>query len=67
VLLGTLIGYFIHAMCGIKGVGPSIDFSKIVSSPWVQVPNIYFDLKFDANAIGMTMPILVVLLAENLG
>jgi xanthine/uracil permease len=54
-------------MCGIRGVGPPIDFSEIVSSPWVQLPNVYFDLKFDANAIGMTMPILVVLLAENLG
>jgi putative pyrimidine permease RutG len=67
LLLGTIIGYMIHAICGVKNVGPPIDFSEIVSSPWVRVPNMYYDIKFNVHSISMVMPILVVLLAENLG
>lgn len=62
-----MIGYFIHAMCDLKGIGPPINYSEIASNPWIRAPTIYFDLKFDSSSIGMVMPILVVLLAENLG
>ncbi|CEP17779.1 hypothetical protein [Parasitella parasitica] len=65
--LRTMVGYFIHAMCGLKGIGPPIDYSEIASNPWIRAPSAYFGLKFDAGSIGMVMPILVVLLAENLG
>lgn len=57
----------VHAICGVKKVGPPIDFSEIASSPWVRVPTMYYKIEFNANAISMIMPILVVLLAENLG
>ncbi|KAL7311870.1 hypothetical protein PS15m_009583 [Mucor circinelloides] len=67
LLLGTAIGYFIHAMCNLKGIGPSIDYSEIASNPWIRAPSVYFSLKFDSSSIGMVMPILIVLLAENLG
>ncbi|KAF1804953.1 Xanthine/uracil/vitamin C permease, partial [Mucor lusitanicus] len=67
LLLGTMTGYFIHAMCNLKGVGPSIDYSEIASNPWIRAPSVYFNLKFDSSSIGMVMPILIVLLAENLG
>jgi len=67
LLLGTAIGYFIHAMCNLKGIGPSIDYSEIASNPWIRAPSVYFNLKFDSSSIGMVMPILIVLLAENLG
>ncbi|KAI8638068.1 permease family-domain-containing protein [Parasitella parasitica] len=67
LLLGTMLGYFIHAMCGLKGIGPPIDYSEIASNPWIRAPTVYFSLKFEASSVGMVMPILVVLLAENLG
>lgn len=54
-------------MCDLKGIGPPINYSEIVSNPWIRAPTIYFSLKFDSSSIGMVMPILVVLLAENLG
>jgi putative pyrimidine permease RutG len=57
----------IHAICGVKNIGSPINFSEIVSSPWVRVPTMYYKIEFNANSIGMIMPILVVLLAENLG
>ncbi|GAN06300.1 pyrimidine permease [Mucor ambiguus] len=67
LLLGTMTGYFIHAMCNLRGIGPSIDYSEIASNPWIRAPSVYFNLKFDSRSIGMVMPILIVLLAENLG
>ncbi|KAL9559166.1 hypothetical protein MBANPS3_000570 [Mucor bainieri] len=67
LLLGTMTGYFIHAMCNLRGIGPSIDYSEIASNPWIRAPSVYFNLKFDSGSIGMVMPILIVLLAENLG
>lgn len=62
-----MIGYAIHAICGSRNIGPSIDYSGIISSPWLRAPAINYQLKFDTHSIGMVMPILVVFLAENLG
>lgn len=67
ILLGTIVGYFIHAMCNLKGLGTPIDYSEIVSSPWVRPPAIHTHLEFDSVAIGMVLPLIVILLAENLG
>lgn len=67
MLLGTIIGYTIHAICGSRNVGPPIDYSDIVSSPWLRVPTMYYHIEFNTHSISMVMPILVVLLAENLG
>ena len=67
LLLGTVIGYFIYAMCGLKDIGPGIDYSGIVSSAWVKVPPIGTHFEFHSSAISTIMPILIVLLAENLG
>lgn len=67
LLLGTIFGYGIHALCGLKGIGPAIDYSGISSSPWFRAPAINYQLEFDSQSIGMVMPILVVFLAENLG
>ncbi|GAA5805213.1 hypothetical protein HPULCUR_010727 [Helicostylum pulchrum] len=47
LLLGAIIGYTVHAICGTKNIGPLINYSEIVSSTM--------------------MPLLIVLLAENLG
>ncbi|KAG2195838.1 hypothetical protein INT47_012379 [Mucor saturninus] len=67
LLLGTIIGYGIHAICGSKNIGPSINYSGIVSSPWFRAPEINYQIEFDSQSIGMVLPILVVFLAENLG
>ncbi|KAI8375363.1 Xanthine/uracil/vitamin C permease [Choanephora cucurbitarum] len=67
LLLGTVIGYFIYAMCGLKDIGPGIDYSGIVSSAWIKVPPIGTHFEFHSSAISTIMPILIVLLAENLG
>lgn len=62
-----MTGYFVHAMCNLKGIGTPIDYSGIVNSKWVSPPTIYTHLEFDSKAIGMVVPLLVILLAENLG
>ncbi|KAI8355174.1 Xanthine/uracil/vitamin C permease [Blakeslea trispora] len=67
LLLGTVIGYLIYAMCGLNGIGSGIDYTEIVSSAWVRVPPIVAHFDFSPSAISNIMPILIVLLAENLG
>lgn len=66
-MLGTVIGYAIYAICGTKNIGPSINYAEIGSSPWVKPPTMYFEIEFNSHSIGMVMPLLIVLLAENLG
>lgn len=62
-----MIGYAVYAICGAKGIGTSIDYSGIVSSPWVGAPSVNFNIEFHSESISLVLPILVVLLAENLG
>lgn len=65
--MGAIIGYAVHAICSSKNIGPSINYSEIVSSPWLRAPTISYNLEFNGHSIGMMMPLLIVLLAENLG
>ncbi|KAI9302095.1 Xanthine/uracil/vitamin C permease [Cunninghamella echinulata] len=67
LLLGTIIGYIIHLICGIKGIGKSIDFSQVASSPWFSAPQIHSPVIFDPQAISTMAPVVIVLLAENMG
>lgn len=67
MLLGTIIGYSIYAICSAKNIGNRIDLSKIASSPWFQIPTIRCEIEFHKSSISLVMPIIIVLLAENLG
>jgi xanthine/uracil permease len=66
-LLGAVISYVVYYVCGIKGIGPGIDFTDLQQTPWLSLPNIRFEVKFDSTSIGTVLPILIVVLAENLG
>ncbi|KAI8085396.1 Xanthine/uracil/vitamin C permease [Thamnidium elegans] len=67
LLLGAIIGYAVHAICGTKNIGPTINYSEIVSSPWLRAPTIHYNIEFNEHSIGTMMPLLIILLAENLG
>lgn len=67
ILLGTIVGYGIYAICGTKNIGNSIDFTEIISSPWFQAPAIRCEIEFHKSSISLIMPVIIVLLAENLG
>ncbi|ORZ08126.1 permease family-domain-containing protein [Absidia repens] len=67
ILIGAIMGYIINLICGIKGVGPPIDFSEVVSNPWVRAPQINTPIEFNVPAITTVIPVVIVLLAENMG
>ncbi|KAI8082696.1 xanthine/uracil permease family protein [Halteromyces radiatus] len=67
ILSGAIVGYIINLICGLKGAGPPIDFSQVSSSPWIRAPMINSPILFQAPAISTVAPVLIVLLAENMG
>ncbi|KAL0090962.1 Xanthine/uracil/vitamin C permease [Phycomyces blakesleeanus] len=67
ILLGMIIGYVINLICGLKGAGPAIDYTSVSAAPWVRGPTIHHELVFDSKSISTIAPLIVVVLAENLG
>lgn len=67
ILLGMIVGYIIHVICGATGAGYQINFSEVVSIPWVRGPLVSGPPIFDPRAISFMAPIVVILLAENMG
>ncbi|KAI8339600.1 permease family-domain-containing protein [Chlamydoabsidia padenii] len=67
ILIGAVIGYIINLICGLKGVGPAIDFSQVVSNPWIRAPTVNTPIEFQVPAITTVIPVVIVLLAENMG
>ncbi|KAI8880225.1 hypothetical protein K501DRAFT_255421 [Backusella circina FSU 941] len=67
LLLGAIVSYVVYCICGLKGIGPGIDFTDLQQTPWLSLPTVRFELKFDPIAIGSVLPIIIVVLAENLG
>lgn len=57
----------VHIICGVSGVGYPVDFSEVVSSPWVRGPIVSGPIEFDPHAISTLVPLVLVLLAENIG
>lgn len=67
ILLGAIVGYIVHLICGLKGVGKAIDFSQVASSPWITAPQANSPIIFNPQAISIMAPVVIVLLAENMG
>ncbi|KAI7855592.1 permease family-domain-containing protein [Circinella umbellata] len=67
ILIGLIFGYVVHIICGVTGVGYPVDFSEVVSVPWVRGPIISGPIVFDKTAISTISPLVVVILAENMG
>ncbi|CAO3639503.1 unnamed protein product [Cunninghamella blakesleeana] len=67
ILLGALVGYIVHLICGLKGVAKPIDFGPVASAAWISAPQAHTPIIFDPQAISIMAPVVVVLLAENMG
>ncbi|ORY99377.1 uracil-xanthine permease [Syncephalastrum racemosum] len=67
ILLGLLTGYVIHIICGVCGAGYPVDFSEVKSIEWVRGPVVSGPIVFDKKAISAIAPLVVVILAENMG
>ena len=60
VLLAVIIGYVIAALMG------KVDFSGVAAAPWVGLPN-FVTPTFSPQAISLIVPVVVMLIAENVG
>jgi uracil-xanthine permease len=60
VLLGVLIGYLAAVLRG------EVDFSKVAEAAWFGLPEFHHP-EFDLGLLPMFLPVVVVLLAENVG
>ncbi|KAI9490726.1 permease family-domain-containing protein [Zychaea mexicana] len=67
ILLGLIVGYVIHIICGVTGAGYPVDFSDVSSVAWVRGPIISGPIVFDKVAISTIAPIVIVIVAENMG
>ncbi|MEV0950695.1 solute carrier family 23 protein [Promicromonospora sp. NPDC050249] len=60
ILLGVVIGYAVAAVRG------EVDFSKVGDAAWVGLPH-FVAPSFDPNVLGLFLPVVLVLIAENVG
>lgn len=67
ILAGLVFSYFIYlGLANGLGLGKPIDFSTIATAPLFGLPN-FTAPKFEMSAILLIIPVVVILIAENLG
>lgn len=67
MIVGILISYVVYWMpTNVLGFGKPIDFSAIQNAAWLGVPEFTAPV-FDIDAIVLIVPVVVILVAENLG
>lgn len=67
ILVGILISYFFYwLLTNVAGLGKPIDFEPLMNAPWVGVPN-FSAPTFNMEAMILIVPVVVILIAENLG
>ena len=67
ILVGLVIAYVIYAVLANGfGMGKPIDFSIITNAAWFGVPTFHTPV-FELNAIALIVPVVIILVAENLG
>ena len=60
ILVAVVAGYIIAALMG------KVDFTNIVAAPWIAIPSFVFPT-FSVQAMTLIIPVVVMLVAENLG
>jgi xanthine/uracil permease len=60
ILIAVFVGYVVAAILG------KVDFSNIVAAPWVALPSFVFPT-ISIQAMSLIAPVVVMLVAENLG
>ena len=67
ILVGLALAYFIYAiLANGLGIGTPIDFSKIANADWFGIPHVVTPT-FDFNVTMLIVPVVIILVAENLG
>ena len=67
ILIGLLIASVLYAVfTNVMGLGKPLDLSGVVNAPWFGMPSFHAPV-FEAQAMLLIVPVVVILVAENLG
>lgn len=67
ILVGLLLSYFIYfILANLMGYGKPINFEIVANAHWLGLPSFQSPV-FDPNAIVLIVPVVIILIAENLG
>ncbi|RUS66358.1 Putative pyrimidine permease RutG [Saezia sanguinis] len=67
ILAGLIISYIIYLiLANVLGLGQPINFAGVAAASWIGLPNFHAP-KFEMNAMLLIVPVVVILVAENLG
>lgn len=67
ILVGLVLACVIYAVCANGlGLGAPMDFAKVAAAPWFGLPSFAAPV-FEPQAMGLIVPVAIILVAENLG
>ena len=67
ILAGLAIAYFIYfVLANLLGYGKPIDFETVAAADWIGLPHFHAPV-FNIDAILLIVPVVIILVAENLG
>ena len=67
ILIGLLIASVLYAVfTNVMGLGKPLDLSGVINAPWFGMPSFHAPV-FEAQAMLLIVPVVVILVAENLG
>lgn len=67
ILAGLAIAYFIYfVLANLLGYGKPIDFTTVAAADWIGLPHFHAPV-FNIDAILLIVPVVIILVAENLG
>lgn len=67
ILAGLAIAYFIYfVLANLLGYGKPIDFTAVAAADWIGLPHFHAPV-FNIDAILLIVPVVIILVAENLG
>lgn len=67
ILAGLAMAYFIYfILANLLGYGKPIDFATVAAADWIGLPRFHAPV-FDIDAILLIVPVVIILVAENLG
>ena len=67
ILAGLAIAYFIYfVLANLLGYGKPIDFATVAATDWIGLPHFHAPV-FNIDAILLIVPVVIILVAENLG
>ncbi len=67
ILSGLILAFIIYyVLANVLGMGPAIDFAGVGSAAWFGLPT-FAAPEFRLEAMGLIVPVVVILVAENLG